>query len=181
LSGATFVAGRRGNAVRIAGGTQRVNLPASIVQGCTDLTIATWVRLATAPGGWTRFFDFGSSTTSNLFMTPRGDAADTLRFAITTSGSENEQRLSYAYVFPTATWKHVAVVIAGNTGRLYLDAAEVAQNTGMTLNPSNLGATPNDWLGDSQWEMDPTFDGTIDDFRISCRAYGPAEITALTQ
>jgi len=181
LSGATFVAGRRGNAVRIAGGTQRVNLPASIVQGCTDLTLATWVRLSTTPASWTRFFDFGSSTNSYLFVTPRGDAADTLRFAITASGMANEQRLSYAYVFPTATWKHVAVVIAGNTGRLYLDAAEVAQNTGMTLNPSDLGVTPNDWLGDSQWEMDPTFDGTIDDFRISCRAYGPAEITVLTQ
>lgn len=181
LSGATFVAGRRGNGVRIAGGMQRVNLPASIVQGCTDLTLATWVRLAAAPGGWTRFFDFGSSTNSSLFLTPRGDAVDTLRFAITTSGTANEQRLSYAYVFPTATWKHVAVVIAGNTGRLYLDAAEVAQNTGMTLNPSDLGATANDWLGDSQWDMDPTLDGTLDDFRISCRAYGPAEITALTQ
>jgi hypothetical protein len=181
LSGATFVAGRRGNAVRIAGGTQRVNLPASIVQGCTDLTAATWVRLAAAPGSWARFFDFGSSTTTSLYMTPRADETDTLRFAITTSGTPGEQRLSHPYVFPTATWKHVAVVIAGNTGRLYLDAAEVAQNTAMTVNPSDLGATPNDWLGDSQWEMDPTLNGTIDDFRISCRAYGPAEITALTQ
>jgi hypothetical protein len=181
LSGATFVAGRRGNAVRIAGGTQRVNLPASVVQGCTDLTVATWVRASSPPGSWTRMFDFGSSTNSYLMLTPRGDAADVLRFAITTSGTGGEQRLSYGYTFPTATWKHVAVVISGNTGRLYLDAAEVAQNTGMTLNPSDIGATPNDWLGDSQWEMDPTFDGTFDDFRISCRAYGPAEISALAQ
>lgn len=181
LSGATFVAGRRGNAARIAGGTQRVNLPSGIVQGCTDLTIATWVRLSSAPGGWARIFDFGSGTTSSLFLSPRGDAANVLRFAISTSGPENEQRLSYAYTFPTATWKHVAVVLAGNTGRLYLDAAEVGQNTQLTLNPVDLGATPNNWLGDSQWEMDPTLDGSLDDLRISCRAYTPAEIVALTQ
>jgi hypothetical protein len=181
LEGATWTAGRRGNAVRIAGGTQRVSLPANVVQGCFDFTIALWLRLTTNAGDWYRIFDFGSSTTSYMMMTPRGDASDMLRFGITTSGNGGEQRLSYGYAFPTATWKHLAVVIAGNTGRLYLDAVEVNQNTGMSLNPIDLGATPNDWLGDSQYPNDLTLDGAIDELRISCRAYSAAEITALAQ
>jgi hypothetical protein len=49
------------------------------------------------------------------------------------------------------------------------------------LNPVDLGATPNDWLGDSQYPNDPTLDGTIDEFRISCRAYSASEIAALMQ
>jgi hypothetical protein len=181
LSGATFAAGRRGNAVRIAGGTQRVNLPANIVQTCTDLTIASWVRLSTNTAAWARFFDFGRDTTFYMFMSPRADATDVLRFAITNTGNGAEQRLSYTYVFPITTWKHVAVTLAGNTGRLYLDGVEVANNAALTLNPVDLGATANDWLGDSQFTADPTLDGSIDDFRISCRAYAVAEIAQLMQ
>jgi hypothetical protein len=180
LSGATFTAGRRGNAVRIAGGTQRVNLPANIVQGCTDVTVATWVRLTTNTAAWARIFDFGASTNLYMFLTPRADATDVLRFAISTAGNAAEQRLSYTYVFPLTTWKHVAVVLGGNTGRLYLDGVEVANNGAIALNPIDLGATPNDWLGDSQFP-DPNLDGALDDFRISCRAYAVAEITAMLQ
>jgi hypothetical protein len=179
LSGASWTAGRRGNAVRIAGGTQRVNLPSNIVQGCNDLTIAGWVRLTTKPD-WARIFDFGGGTNNYMFLTAR-PLGDELRFVITTSGTGGEQRLQHGYTFPTATWKHVAIVLAGNTGRLYLDGVEVAQNAGLSLNPSNLGGTGNNWLGDSQFSEDPTLDGAIDDFRISCRAYSAAEITALTQ
>jgi hypothetical protein len=165
--------------VRIAGGAQRVNLPANLVQGCTDVTVATWVRLTTNTANWARIFDFGINTTSYMHMSPRFDATTTLGFAITTNGKDAEQRLTYAYDFPTATWKHVAVVLGGNTGRLYLDGVEVAQNTGVSLNPNNLGATPNDWLGDSQWPDDGTLDGTLDDFRVSCRAYPASEIASL--
>jgi len=34
--------------------------------------------------------------------------------------------------------------------------------------------------GDSQFP-DPNLDGALDDFRISCRAYAAAEITAMLQ
>jgi len=136
----------------------------------------TWVRLTTNTADWGRIFDFGADMNRYLFLTPRADATNVLRFALTNTGGAGEQSVSYGYAFPTATWKHVALVLAGNTGRLYLDAVEVAQSTGMTLNPVDIGATPNDWLGDSQYLADPTLDGALDDFRISCRAYGAAEI-----
>ena len=87
LSGATFTAGRRGNGVRIAGGTQRVNLPANIVQTCTDLTITSWVRLTTNTAAWAHIFDFGRDTNFYMFLSPRADSTDVLRFAITTTGN----------------------------------------------------------------------------------------------
>ena len=134
LSGATFTAGRRGNGVRIAGGTQRVNLPANIVQGCTDLTIATWVRLTTNTADWARFFDFGRDDRLPVHD-PARRRTDVLRFAIT----DGRQRQSSGFRTPTrlpiTTWKHVAVTLGGTTGRLYLDAVEVAQNAAIALNP----------------------------------------------
>jgi hypothetical protein len=42
-----------------------------------------------------------------------------------------------------------------------------------------MGMTANNWLGDSQYTADPTLNGTLDDFRISCRAYTASEILAI--
>jgi predicted metalloenzyme YecM len=178
-NGASLVSGVSGSAVQIAGGSQRVNLPTGIVQSCTDLTIAAHVRLASNLANWARIFDIGADTTKYMMLTPRAGASNLLRFAITTGGNGAEQRLSYTYNFPTNTWKHVAVVLSGNTGKMYLDGVEVAQNTNLTLNPNQLGATVNNWLGDSQFAADPTLNGTIDNLLVSCRPYSPAEIGSL--
>jgi hypothetical protein len=181
LSGATFAAGYSGNGVRIAGGTQRVNLPANVVQSCTNatgFTIAARVNLATNGTNWSRIYDIGSGTTNYMFLSPRASAANILRFAMKVNNGA-EQMVSYTYTFPTATWKHVAVTLNGNTATMYLDGAQVAQNTGFTYDPSGMGATANNWLGDSQFSADPQLDGTIDDFQISCRALSAAEIQTL--
>jgi hypothetical protein len=42
-----------------------------------------------------------------------------------------------------------------------------------------MGATVNNFVGDSNFSADPTLDGRLDDFRISCRAYSASEIAAL--
>jgi hypothetical protein len=177
VSGATWTTGRTGNAVRIAGGTQYVDLPDGIVQSCADFTFAAWVNLASNPN-WNRIFDFGSNTTTNMFLTPRAGGA-TVRFAITQGGGGAEQRISFATDFVLNQWRHVAVVLQGNTGRLYLNGAEVANNTNLTLDPLNMGTTVNNWLGRSQYSADPRMNGSIDDVRISCRAFSAQEIATL--
>ena len=64
-----------------------------------DFTFVAWVYWE---GGapWQRIFDFGQDTTRNMFLTPRS-GNDTLRFAITTSGNTNEERLNYSGPLPT--------------------------------------------------------------------------------
>jgi hypothetical protein len=179
LSGATFVTGgHNGNCVDINGGTQRVNLPANVVQTCTDVTFAARVRLDTNASNWARIFDVGTGTATNLFLTPRGGASNVLRFGFKLNNAA-EQQISATFTFPTVTWKHVAVTLLGNTGTLYVDGAQVAQNTSLTNNPNSMGATANNFLGDSSYTADPTLDGRLDDFRISCRAYSATEIAAL--
>jgi beta-glucosidase len=178
LSGATFTAAHIGNGVRIAGGTQFVDLPDGLVQSCADLTVAAWVRLTTNSTNWARIFDFGSSTSTYMFLSPRAGASNVLRFAGRLNGG-TEQQISFTFAFPTNAWRHVAVTLTGNTGRLYLDGAQVAQNTSFTLDPSGMGNSLNNWLGRSQFTADPRLDGTLDDVRISCRAYSATEIAAL--
>jgi hypothetical protein len=179
LAGASWAAGQVAGAVRIAGGAQYVGLPPGIVQSCDDLTAAAWVRL-TANAVWSRIFDFGSDTSNYMFLTPAAGNPNTLRFAIKVPGISGgaEVRVSYTHAFPLNTWTHVAVVLQGNTGRLYFNGALVATNTDMVANPSDLGHTPNNWLGRSQFP-DPALNGSLDELLISCRAFSAQEIAEL--
>ena len=61
-------AGKFGNAVKLNGAAQYVSLPAGIVSGLTDFTIACWVNPAQITA-WSRMFDFGTGTTRNMFLT----------------------------------------------------------------------------------------------------------------
>jgi hypothetical protein len=177
VNGPTFVAGRVGQAVNLDGTDDHVSLPAGIVNGLSNFTIATWVKLDTT-AAWRRIFDFGTGTSANMFLVPT--AGSTIRFAITTGGSGAEQRINGTAALPTGVWKHVAITKSGNTGTLYVDGVQVGQNTSLTLSPSSLGNTTNNWLGRSQY-ADPFLDGQIDEFRIYNRALSAAEVLSLFQ
>src|SRR6266487_149937 len=172
----SWVAGKFGNAVKLSGTAQYVVLPTGIVNGLTDFTIACWVNPA-AITTWSRIFDFGTGTSHYMFLTVSAGAGP--RFAITASGGGGEQQINQSGALPTNQWTHVAVTLAGNTGTLYVNGAQVAANTGMTLTPSSLGATGNNWIGRSQYG-DPDLNAAVDEFQIYDRALSGAEIQALT-
>jgi hypothetical protein len=162
-----------------------VRVPASLqdMTATTAITIAAWVNVRTARM-WQRVFDFGNSNTAGyMFLTTQSDGMNAPRFAITTTTNTAEQMISMTTpaALSTGTWHHVAVVLGAGatyTGTLYINKVAVGSNNAMTLRPSNLGDTANNFIGRSQW-MDPYFDGYIDDFRIYKRALTAAEITAL--
>ena len=78
-------------------------------------------------------FDFGTGMTTYMFLTANSNAG-TSRFGITTAGNGQEQQLN-APTVTTGSWQHVAVTRTGNTGTLYVNGVQVAQNTTMTLSP----------------------------------------------
>jgi Concanavalin A-like lectin/glucanases superfamily len=176
MQGATFASGLRGNAATMNGMAQYVSLPGGIVSGLPSFSISAWV-LANSMVAHTRIFDFGTGTNTYMFFTPHTTVA---RFAITTSGANMEQRID-APVLATASWQHVAVTVAGATGTLYVDGAQVAQNTAMTLNAASLGTTTQNWLGRSQFAADAYLNGQIDEFRIYNRALTVSEVQQLFQ
>jgi hypothetical protein len=177
-SGATGprVPGKIGNAVKLSGNGEYVDLPDSIVSGLNDFTVSAWVNPA-ADSTWSRVFDFGTGTTANMFMSVNAGGAG-LRFAITTGGNGAEQQLTGGGQLPLNTWSHVAVTLSGTTGRLYLNGNLVATNPNMTLHPSSLGNTTQNWIGRSQYP-DPYLNATVDDFQIYDHALSGAEIGTL--
>ena len=176
VGGPTWIAGKLNNAVSLSGTTQYVTLPAGIVNGLTTCTISSWVYLNAATN-WARVYDFGSGTNNYMFLAPKNGANGKIRFAIRTA-AVSEQIIDGAAALTTLGWQHVAVVLNGATGTLYVNGVQVGQNTAMTLTPSSLGATGNNYLGKSQFN-DPYLAGAVDDFQVFAQALTAQQVAAL--
>jgi fibronectin type 3 domain-containing protein len=173
----SWIGGRIGNALNLNGTNQYVTLPNGVTSNLQDFTIATWVYW-NGGGNWQRIFDFGSGTSTYMFLSPKNGANNNLRFAITTNGGGGEQKIDSNAALPSGGWHHVAVTLSGSTGTLYVDGQQIGQNTGMTLHPANLGVTTQNRIGRSQYN-DPYFNGRIDDFRLYAGALSASDIAAL--
>jgi hypothetical protein len=176
VGGASFVAGRKTNAVKLDGSSGYAKLPPGLLGNVQGVTVAVWVNLV-ADTQWSRIFDFGSGTGSYMFLTPRSSAGG-MRFAITTGGAGAEQQINTSSPLATGAWKHVAVTATGGTAILYVDGAEVGRGS-ITLTPSSLGGTAGAFIGKSQYANDPFLNGQIDELRIYSRALTATEVGAL--
>jgi hypothetical protein len=165
-----------------------VELPKSLIAmgATTEVTFSCWVYVNVAQA-WQRVFEFGSSSTgSYLFLTVQQAVSkpNSPRFAITTSGNTAEQGIDMTTPasLTTGQWHHLVVVLGPGspyTGTLYIDSEVVGTNTTMTLRPSVLKYTSNNWLGRSEFSGDPLYNGLLDDFRIYARALTATEVAAL--
>lgn len=178
MGGVTRVAaGKLGGAVHFDGvaGTF-VALPANLLDAVRDVTVAAWVRVGMVRSNQ-KVFDFGDGNRTMYLATHNN--AGMVRFAITTSGINGEQRLEGPTGLPVGVWTHVAVVLGPTGGTLYVDGAAVATNGSLALRPMNVAPADNVWLGRSQMTSTPILDGDIDDFRIYDRALTATEIAAV--
>ena len=155
---------------------QYLSLPAGIVGTLSNFTVMAWVNL-TSKGNWARIFDFGNNTTNYMYLAPQNGTTGTLRFAITTGSNNGEQPINSNATLTTNTWHQVAVTLNGGTGILYLNGVPVGTNSAMTLTPSGLGITTNNYVGKSQW-TDPYLNGSLDEFRIYTVGLSSAEVAA---
>jgi alpha-galactosidase len=155
-----------------------VDLPDGLMSSVGDFSVAAWVKLSSSDN-WARIFDFGTDTNVYMMLTPKSGTTGYPYFAITTSGNAGEQGLNGTSAVATGSWRHIAVTKSGVTGILYIDKQEVARNTSMTLNPSDLGNTANNYIGKSQWSADPYLSAHVDKFVVYNRALSASEVTTL--
>ncbi|GAA4954018.1 beta-L-arabinofuranosidase domain-containing protein [Actinoplanes utahensis] len=161
----------------LSGSGQYVGLPDATIDGLTRATIAIRLRISELRT-WSRAFDFGTGTGVTMFLTVHDGTGP--RFAITTSGSGGEQRISGSTPLPVGRWVDLAVTLDGRVGTLYVDGAVAGTNTAMTLTPAALGAPKNNWIGRSQY-ADPYLKATVTEFHLADRALTAAELAAGAQ
>lgn len=168
------VAGRVGESVAFDGVDDHAVLPENLGRS-TDFSFAAWVRWDGGPP-WQRIFDLGLDTTRYLFLTP-SSGSGTLRFAINTGSGE---QVLDAPALSAGPWVHVAVSVAGNTGKLWVGGVPVATNTAMTANPVDVGAR-NNFLGRSQFPADPPYRGRLDDVRFGTTGLADTAVAAMAR
>lgn len=175
-AGYSFVDGQVHDALHLVPAQQGyVTLPAGLLDGACEATIATWVWIDSGEK-WQRIFDFGRDSSVYMFLTPRSSGSGNLRFAISMNGLDGEQIIEGTEALPTGAWYHVAAVLGPAGGALFVNGSKVGSNTELTLRPADLGSMPNLYIGRSQFSKDPYYDGNIDSFRIFDRALSDAEI-----
>jgi hypothetical protein len=163
----------RGNVLNLLPlSAQYVNLPAGV--GAAQ-TVAGWVKWS---GGnpWQRIFDFGLNTSQFFFLTP-SDSANLLQCAITPDLPVYNQIIESPVPMPINQWSHLAVVMDGRQGILYLNGNAVAVNNSVNLLPSDFTST-NCNFGKSQFAADPYFNGRLSAMRLNSSALSLAQIIA---
>ncbi len=165
----------RNSGIGLDGSTDSfASLPADITSSLDDFTIALWVYPSTIET-WSRIWDFGNGTDNYLFLT--GLASDGYaRFAIKNGGSE--QTITTTHTLVSEEWTHFAVSKTGNQCTLYINGEVAGSNSSVTISPSDLGYTGQNYLGKSQY-ADPLFQGTLDELYIYSRGFSQEEIVEL--
>ena len=174
MGGPTWTAGYDGDALKLDGADDYAVLPiGELISSLSSATFTTWVNFSNIGGAWQRIFDFGSGTSTYIFLCPRTGTNGPMRVAIQTGGG-GESLIDSTSALPTG-WHHVAVVIRSGNMQLYLDGV-MATSGSTSVVPSDLGQTSSNWLGRSQYAADGYFNGSLDDFRIYDYALSAEEI-----
>ncbi|OAH13686.1 family 43 glycosylhydrolase [Streptomyces jeddahensis] len=184
-----FGTGVEGGSFKMSGGSSAsttspyVRIPNGVLKGVDSVTVSTYAKWK---GGdnfqW--LFGLGPDSNKYLFATP-SNGGGKLFSAITKATWSGEKQMVGGSQLTPGEWKHVTVTVNGatETAVLYVDGAEAARATGVTIKPSELydaskGYTG--YIGKSLYSPDPYFGGEVDDFRIYNRALSPAEILELS-
>ncbi|CAM5600320.1 family 43 glycosylhydrolase [Streptomyces aurantiogriseus] len=184
-----FGTGVKDGSFKMSGGSSSsttspyVTIPNGVLKGADSVTVSTYVKWK---GGdnfqW--LFGLGPDNNKYLFATP-SNGGGKLFSAITKATWSGEKQMIGGSQLTPGAWKHVTVTVNGatETAVLYLDGAEAARATGVTVKPSELYDASkgySGYIGRSLYSPDPYFGGEVDDFRIYNRALSPAEILELS-
>ena len=160
-NGATWAQGVHGSALSLAGGPGNeehayATLPADILEGCDDVTVALWMKLG-ALTFWSRILDIDGLVDGFVYFTPAQEMGGKPHlffnvFHPTGIGDDN-QGVSAPYPAETTLvgeWHHVAFTLSAGMGRLYFDGSEIGANA-MATKPSDIGLKEGAraWLGRS--------------------------------
>ncbi|SME93136.1 Beta-xylosidase [Cellulosimicrobium cellulans J34] len=178
VNGAAFSG--TGEGVTLDGTDDYVDLPDHLLAGLTDVTVALDVKVATDQA--TPYFIYGlgntSGTAGNGYLFTTGNA---YRTSIATGNWTTEQTVTKNANLQRGVWKHLTYTLSGTTAVLYEDGVEVGRQTGVTIDPQDIGngSTLANYIGRSLYSDDRYLKGQVRDFRLYDRALTADEVYQL--
>lgn len=165
------------------GSGNAILLPNDLNAGLTSISIDFDVRIAPEQANYYMIYAIGNRSADGAGERYLFSSGDSFHTVITPGRQDREINIQ-----PTSNatlvrgqWKHITYTQTGTTGILYEDGVERARNTSVTTTPAALGSTVMNSLGRSVYAWDPSFHGSLRDFRIYDRALTPAEASTLSQ
>ena len=163
--------------------TQNVTLP-EFKPGDNGFTVATWFR-SNYNSQYARIFEFQGSVSKkviSVFIKTKSDGTGYLTYFDNTDNEYNVDISSH--LINDNTWHHIAITSAyafpgfrASHVIIYLDGVSVSETSEM-FNYFDISCTSN-YIGKSNWSINPPFYGNIDDFRFYKRVLTSAQITQL--
>jgi hypothetical protein len=160
------------------GGGGYVQLPAQIIGGYSALSFETWVSFG-ANAAWARLWDFGEqnpdgSGKSSAYFTPH-NGANGMQMTMFKPNAGTDAILSTNLDNVSET--QVVGVYTGNYLELYLNGVLASRTSPVSFSPQDLNDT-NSFIGKSMFNADPTFTGSVDEFRIYQGALTASQVAA---
>jgi hypothetical protein len=160
------------------GGEAYATLPSDPLREASVFTAEAWVDWSGGSSYGQPIFDFGSSSTNYMYLTPAStQSKHPMLFEIHTSSATASVT---ATKLTSKAWEYVAVTeTSAGTLTLYVDGEQVGQTTGATLFPASLGSNPaEDYLGKSLLAGEPLFDGSMSNVAFYEQALSASRIKA---
>jgi len=170
-----------GGALTLDGSNDYVDLPDNAMAGMDAITVS--MDLNMDPAQATPYFIWGlgntdSSGVGNGYLFTTGN---NYRGTIATGGWTTEQTANSGSALTRDAWKTLTYTLGDGTATLYLDGVQVAQKTGVTILPSDIGdgKTTANYIGRSMYTSDKYLKGQVRDFRLYNRALRASEVAGL--
>lgn len=177
--------------VNLDGVNMFVQLPAGRISVLGDATFELWVAWS---GGapWARVFDFGNSVNNTgqtyLFLTAANSITQTMRVAYSVAGPGAAETivdglgpLAISGGVAGSSIEHLAVVVNDTAGTMQLFSnGELLGSVALAGSLSGIQDV-NNWLGRSNYAVDPMFFGSLIEFRIYDQALSIAQINTSFQ
>jgi hypothetical protein len=169
-----------GGALQLDGSSGYMSLPTGLVSGLHSFTIEMWFTW-TDNGDLSRLFDFGTTESNYMGLTPSNEDTQTPRFGIAIASGSLHTVTSPSAISP-GTPVFLAVTlddsIINDPTVMYIDGL-FASGADVVYDPSQLGSPLSNWVGASSWTNTvPFFQGSIDEIRIYDTALSSGEIAA---
>ncbi|MDD4970578.1 MAG: T9SS type A sorting domain-containing protein [Paludibacter sp.] len=157
--------------------------PGVIISTLADFTMSLYVYVdasvnVTSAGNFIWTFansaDMTATANGNMFL-----SAIATRYAISKTNWSNEKSVSQGVALTKGSWQHITYTQSGTIGILYVNGVQVKTGT-VSVKPSDLGATTNNYLGKSCYVGDAYLKNSLlTDFRVYNRVLSTIEITGL--
>ena len=152
-------------------------LPSSPLSSATAFTAEAWVYWNGGASYKQPIFDFGSSTTNYMYLTPASSlTSHQMLFEIRTSSKTFQVT---ATTLTSKAWEYIAVTeTTGGVLTLYLNGGKVGETKSVTISPSSLGSVSKDWLGRSVVSGEPYYGGRLSNVAFYTKALSSERILA---